>query len=219
MSTYMYRPDPGTVMAQQINRGHRKQVGVDQMLAADELSRTLITRAGYFEYMLGYFAKAPEHRCKGEEYYFSLQGDYVGFGSGAGSILGHHSLSNAPAHLHRFIANPTAFDSVAKSSPHHAFGDALRQALLTSSGVDFRRFKRLYGFDFAEVRDRASMVEALEFFRRCGAAFDETDERLALTDATRHRAYVKSYAQSSFYGPSIDSGQRKGVSLAVVGAE
>jgi len=219
LSTYMYRPDPGTVMAQQISRGHRKQVGVEQMLAADELSRTLIAGAGYSEYMLGYFAREPAYRCKGEEYYFSLQGDYVGFGSGAGSILGHHSLSNAPGNLHRFIANPTAFDSAVEFSPRQAFGDGLRQALLTSRGIDYRRFKRLYGFDFAEIRNRSSFEEGLDFFRRCGAAFEETDQHLALTDATRHTAYVMSYAQSSFYGPSIDSGPRKAVSLAVVAAD
>jgi oxygen-independent coproporphyrinogen-3 oxidase len=218
LSTYLYRPDPGTVMAQQISRGHRKQVGVEQMLAADELSRALIQEAGYAEYMLGYYAKQPEHRCKGEEYYFSLQGDYIGFGSGAGSILGHHSVSNAPGNLHKFIADPLEFDTLVKFSPRQPFGDGLRQALLTSRGIDFARFKRLFGFDFAEVRNRRSFEEGLDFFRGCGAAFEETGERLALTEETRHKAYVMSYAMSSFYGPSIDSGQRKEIPIAAVAA-
>ena len=218
LSTYMYRPDPGTVMAQQISRGYRKQVGVEQMLAADQLSRGLIEKAGYSEYMLGYFAKEPEHRCKGEEYYFSLQGDYIGFGSGAGSILGHHSFSNVPGNLHKFIANPLEFDTFVKFSPRQPFGDGLRQALLTSRGIDFHKFKRLFGFDVAEIRNRPSFEVGLDFFRRCGAAFEETEEHLALTDETRHKAYVMSYAMSLLYGPSIDSGQRKEFSIAAVTA-
>ena len=218
LSIYMYRPDPGTVMAQQISRGYRKLVDIEQMVASDELSKALIEKAGYFEYMLGYYAKGLEHRCKGEEYYFSLQGDYIGFGSGAGSFLGHHSLSNVPGNLHRFMAQPLEFDKCVKFSPRQPFGDGLRQALLTSKGLNFQNFKRLFGFDFAEIRNRPSFEEGLDFFRRCGAVFEETSEHLALTDETKHKAYVMSYALSLTYGPSIDPGQRKNVSLETVTA-
>jgi oxygen-independent coproporphyrinogen-3 oxidase len=214
----MYRPDPGTVMAKQISRGYRKQVGVEQMLASDEMSRALLAEAGYSEYMLGYFAKKPEHRCKGEEYYFGLEGDYIGFGSGAGSILGHHSVSNVPGNLQGFMADPLQFDRFAKFAPNQPFGDNLRQSLLTSRGIDFRKFRRLFGFDFAEIRNRRSFETGLDFFRHCGAAFEETDEHIALTDETRHHAYVMSYAMSTFYGPSIDSGERKTIPIEAAAA-
>ena len=189
------------------------------MLASDELSKALIEKAGYFEYVLGYFAKEPEHRFKGEEYYFSLQGDYIGFGSGAGSILGHHSLLNVSGNLHKFMAHPLEFDECEKFSPHDsAVWRYLRQALLTSTGIDFHNFKRLFGFDFAEIRNRPSFEEGLDFFRRCGAVFEETEEYLALTDETRHKAYIMSYAMSLVYGPSIDSGHRKKVPIETVSA-
>jgi putative oxygen-independent coproporphyrinogen III oxidase len=218
LSIYMYRPDPDTVMAQQIRRGYRKLVGIEQMLASDELSKALIEKAGYFEYMLGYYAKEPEHRFKGEEYYFSLQGDYIGFGSGAGSILGHHSLSNVPGNLHKFMAHPLEFDQCGKFSPRQPFDDGLRAALLTSTGINFHNFKRLFGFDFAEIRNQPSFEAGLDFFRRCGAVFEETKEYLTLTDESRHKAYINSYAMSLSYGPSIDSGRRKKVSIETVTA-
>jgi oxygen-independent coproporphyrinogen-3 oxidase len=218
LSIYMYRPDPDTVMAQQIKRGYRKMVGFEQMLESDALSKALIEEAGYFEYMLGYYVKEPEHRFKGEEYYFSLEGDYIGFGSGAGSILGHHALSNVSGNLHKFIEHPLEFDECGKFSPRLPFGDVLRQALLTSTGIHYGNFRRLFGFDFAEIRNQPSFEEGLDFFRRCGAVFEETAEHFRLTDETRHKAYVNSYAMSSFYGPSIDSGQRKEIPIETVTA-
>ena len=213
LSIYIYRPDPDTVMAQQIGRGYRKPVGIEQLLASEELSKALIEKAGYFEYMLGYYAKGPPHRFKGEEYYFSFQGDYMGFGSGAGSIVGHHSLLNAPGNLHEFMARPLEFDECQKFSPRQTFGEALRQALLTNTGINFQNFKRLFGFDFAEIRNQRSFESDLDFFRRCGAVFEETKDYLTVTDESRHQAYINSYAMALSYAPSIDSGARKAISI------
>ena len=211
LSVYIYRPDPDTVMAQQISRGYRKLVSLEQMVASEELAKAMLEEAGYSEYMLGYYAKEPEHRFKGEEYYFCFQGDYIGFGSGAGSSLGHHLLLNARGNLHGFLERPLAFDECHKFSPGASLGEALRQALLTNTGINFRNFRRLFGFDFSEIRNQPSFEADLDFFRRCGAVFEETTEHLLVTEETRHKAYIESYALSLSYAPAIDSAGRSSI--------
>lgn len=194
VTTYIYRPTPGTVMARQIGTGHRNAATLPDLLQAYHFARCLLEDAGYFEYAVGYFTRDAASRFRGEEYYFNLEGDYIGFGSGGESILGHHNLKNTPAALHWYITHPTQFESVEQFSPAalETTFRALRLTMLTATGVEYRRFERLFGFPFSLIRHHPQVEALMEYYRYCGTEFEESEDRLRVSDACRRRAYIVS---------------------------
>jgi oxygen-independent coproporphyrinogen-3 oxidase len=187
ITVYVYRATAQTVMAEQMRKGHRERVGFHKIYRSYCAAQAALKAAGYEEYSFGYFAKRAEHRFKGEAYYYEFQGDYVGFGSGAGSILGHHYFKNASDDLHRFIRNPLAFEHCVRLSAVRLdlLADALRLALLTDGGIRFENFERLFGFEFSELRRQELFAAYLDAFRQCGAEFVESAGHLAVTPSTR----------------------------------
>jgi coproporphyrinogen III oxidase-like Fe-S oxidoreductase len=186
VTTYLYRATPQTVMADQMNRGYRETVRFQKLYKAHGLAQRMLEAAGFHEYSLGYFTRQEESRFKGEAYYYGFQGEYVGFGSGAGSILGHHYFKNASDDLRRFMDDPLRFDYCVKVSAARVdlLADSLRVAMLTEGGINVRNFERLFGFQFAELREQPTFAAYLRAYRECGAVFIESPERLAITPAT-----------------------------------
>lgn len=206
VTVYVYRAEPDTVMARQIQDGHRKAPKLEDNLAAYELACTMLNEAGYFEYTVGYFAKKEECRFKGEDYYFGLHGDYIGFGCGGESVLGHHSLINPSGRLQEFLARPTEFARAEAFSITRldAILRALRLTILTEQGIEYKRFQRVFGFPFSSVRNHPYVSGLLRYLQYCGAEFVETAESLSVSKATRSRSYIVAL-QRKFYSPRSEN--------------
>jgi oxygen-independent coproporphyrinogen-3 oxidase len=192
VSIYSYRPDPRTTLAKQSAAGHRERVDRNKMLGFYGRAKELLEAAGYAEYMTSYFAKEPEHRFKGETYYFELQGDYIGFGSGAYSLLGHRYFRNS-SDLHSFIDNPFEIESCElfnTGGPYDTLAILIGSALLTSAGLNFARFERIAGFGFSEICDQPAIKRLIEYYADCGAVFEETNDALLVVPETRTQAYI-----------------------------
>jgi coproporphyrinogen III oxidase-like Fe-S oxidoreductase len=189
LSLYVYRPDPGTVMARQAARGGRDVVAPEGLERAYDAARAALQAAGYAEYTTYYFAKSPAFHFRAEQYYFEMQGDYVGFGPGAHSVRGHRLLRNVSS-LERFCDEPLEIETCRPFSPlePHTLGTFLNQALMTDGGIDFQRFRRFAGFSFACIRDHSYIGTLVRRYQQCGGRFEETERALRLTPATRSRA-------------------------------
>lgn len=192
VSVYVYRPNLDTVMAKQSASGHRELVTYKKMLDYYTRAKELLEEAGYHEYTTFYFAKDLKHRFKGEMYYFELRGDYVGFGSGGQSVLGHRSMKNA-TNIHNYMDDPFAIESCEVFSPTK-LGDQLflllTEAVITSAGINFENFERLIGFPFSYIRNHPLMEVVTQYYEDCGAVFEETEESLIVTAETRSKAYI-----------------------------
>jgi putative oxygen-independent coproporphyrinogen III oxidase len=192
ISVYVYRPDTRTVMTRQSAGGDREIITYDKMIRFYDRAKEMLERAGYEEYTTFYFAKSPKYRFKGEMYYFELIGDYVGFGSGAYSILGHRFLKNA-GNVHAFIANPFDFEHCEVFSPRRPdqhIAILLAEAVLTNAGINFKNFERIAGFPFSIIRYNPYIQGLMQYYMDCGAQFVETDEALFVTPKTRSKAHI-----------------------------
>ncbi|HKV39112.1 MAG TPA: coproporphyrinogen-III oxidase family protein [Blastocatellia bacterium] len=198
VTVYIYRPEPETVMARQIASGHRAGCSSKDIFEFYNLAASLLEAAGYHEYSVGYFVKDLKNRFLGEEYYYAMKGDYVGFGSGATSILGHHKLRNVAGNLHRFIEHPSEFDSCERFSPANLeiALPMLRTTLLTEIGIDFKNFRRLFGFDFSAVSDHPFLKTLISYYKFCGTSFVQTNEGLRTSEDTRRNSYITSLSRA-----------------------
>jgi oxygen-independent coproporphyrinogen-3 oxidase len=195
ITVYIYRPTTTTSMAKLI-RGNRRSLGdVEHVDRSYRLVKETLEAAGYEEYTMGYFARSRDYRCRGEEYYFNLQGDWIGFGSGAVSILGHHRLRNFHVNLERYIADPLTFESCRDLRDHkqECAMYALRQIMQTESGIRYDSFSRFFGHSFGEVRRDPSVEKLIEYYQSCGAVFQETGDSFFITPESRSKTYITAW--------------------------
>lgn len=196
VSVYVYRPDPRTIMAQQSVAGFRERVHMDKMMKTYLRAKEMYEEAGYHEYATFYFAKDPKYYFSGEMYYFELQGDYVGFGAGAYSILGHRFLKNH-AELHNFIKSPTDFEYCevfTPARPDKQLSFLMSTAVLTEMGINYKRFERIAGFPFAAIRHHPYFEVLMQYYNDCGSTFKETSESLKVLPDTRSVAHINHLA-------------------------
>ncbi len=198
VTAYVYRPTPATHMAKRTKQQGQAPDGTQHMTDCYALTKDILTAAGYEEYTLGYFARGRENRCAGEMYYFYLQGDWIGFGGGAVSILGHHRLKISHSNLKTYIADPFTFESCERLPERQVEAAiyALRQALVTDLGIDFENFRRFFGFPFSEVREHPAVRAFMGYYKYCGAVFDETATGLSITPATRAATYMNVWSKA-----------------------
>lgn len=198
ITAYIYRPTPATTMAKRRKRTPVTGQIAAHMSACYDLTRDMLEAAGYREYSLGYFSRDASDRCAGELYYFHLQGDWMGFGGGAVSVLGHHRLKISHSSLQRFIEDPLSFDGceILPNRQVEAAIYALRQALATDMGINFENFRRFFGFSFNSIRRHPAVRAYLGYYRYCGAVFHETDTQLSMTRESRAKAYMNVWAKA-----------------------
>jgi len=113
VSLYPYRPAAGTVLRRFAGRDSVGKIDFREQLESYELGRTFLAEAGLPEYALSHFGRA---KCRSDLAYFQLRMDWMGFGSGATSLLRQEFLTMQRGQLHRYIDSPTAFDSVFSAS-------------------------------------------------------------------------------------------------------
>jgi len=90
-------------------------------------------------------------RCQSDEAYYQLKMDWIGFGSGANSLVNQRFLTNRRGELHHYNAHPTTFDmDVPAKSPALTL-HFLSQALTTAEGLDPALFAQRTGMSLREV--------------------------------------------------------------------
>lgn len=196
ISLYMFREFASSLISvQQVQRGSRQQTERSHRQAIYFEIKELLERAGYEEYIVGYFSRSESYRFGGEAFYFGLSGDYVGFGSGAYSLLGHHMIKNSDemqrygtVDINKYITDPCSMDMMlaAKKLPLSSWGDSglLDKPLATKEGINFEKWKDQYGFDFQEIRRHPEIARWFEEKRRLGALFIEGTNGISLTPET-----------------------------------
>jgi coproporphyrinogen III oxidase-like Fe-S oxidoreductase len=151
ITAYSYYEARGTVMARQIARGHISAPRFEARASAQELVYEVLTSNGYSEYMPMYYSRSEQLRFKGESYYFNWEGDHIGFGSGAFSVLATHRTLNARGNLEKYISSPTTFDHFDKADLRIAVDESLTMMFLNGRRIAYDRFFGRFGFDFREL--------------------------------------------------------------------
>jgi oxygen-independent coproporphyrinogen-3 oxidase len=193
LSLYMFREfAEELVSVRQVTRGHREQRSREERAAGYYAAKQALEAAGYDEYVVGYFAKRPEFRFDGEDYYFALRGDSFGFGAGGNSLIGRCFLKTGnpsrygDAQIRSFIADPLAMHAFPLAVlPPSFYTIGTFKAFATRDGLRFDRFEDQFGMDFHALRDR--MPKLREWFserEREGAVFVETADHIALSRET-----------------------------------
>lgn len=197
ISIYHYRATAGTAMVRQVRNSGKQMPRANHVMTIYEAARGYLFSKGYIEYCIGYFCRGEGLQCKCDLYYYELEGDYFGYGSGAYSILGGHYLYNVSNNMQRFVEDPTAFDimtPVTSKSLARQFG-ALSPTISTPLGMTYERFERLYGLPFATVKEEPVVKSFIEYYESCGAEFVMDHERLYVTAETRTLALVNATSQ------------------------
>ena len=193
VSLYMFREfSPELVAVGQVRQGHRVQTPRQQRAETYMKAKAVLEAAGYEEYVVGYFALKPEFRFDGEQYYFSLAGDYFGFGAGASSTIGRFSLRSGDssryggAQVRAFIAQPTRMLAAPlESLPDALYLSAYFKVFATREGVRFTRWSDQFGFDFRIFRAERPAIQAWFTEQESGGAcFIETERSISLSSET-----------------------------------
>jgi coproporphyrinogen III oxidase-like Fe-S oxidoreductase len=194
VSLYMFREFSAELVAvRQTESGYRRQASRAERAASYLAAKGVLEAAGYEEYMVGYFARGPEFRFDAEDYYFSLRGDYFGFGAGAASTLGRCALRSAAggrygnSHVRAYIDDPTRMVAAPLTfMPDELFTTVYFKAFATPGGIRFDRWLDQFGFDFQDFRKARPAIR--HWFRdqeEAGARFIETGGGIALSPDTR----------------------------------
>jgi len=181
-SIYPYRASLGTVLRKQINRGTR-HLDLNEQYLAYQRAHEVLTAHGFPEYAMSYFG-AP--RCQSDEAYYQLRMDWIGFGSGANSLINHRYLANEHGKLHRFNENPTAFDRDMSASSPGLTLHFLSQALTTAEGMDARLFQERTGTPLRVACSHPDVSAYLKKMTRYGQVIvDRTGIRIRREDISR----------------------------------
>ncbi|MET9239202.1 hypothetical protein [Nonomuraea sp. NPDC003709] len=128
------------MLRKQVHRGARLDLNL--RLQAYGIARELLEGAGFPEYAMSYFGHP---RCQSDEAYYQLRTDWIGFGSGANSLIGRRYLSHEKGKLAHYNANPLAFDVNAPAHSPQLTLHFLSQALTTAKGLDARLYRERTG--------------------------------------------------------------------------
>jgi coproporphyrinogen III oxidase-like Fe-S oxidoreductase len=180
ITAYSYYVASKSTMARQIERGTISALRYDDRAAAQELAYETFSSNGYGEYMPMYYSKREQHKFRGEIYYFDWEGDHIGFGSGAFSVLATHRIVNARGNLDEYISSPTGCDFFHRPGVPEAAEESIMQMFMNGHRIAYDRFFDRFGFDFQEVLE-VPRIKALQ------VALDRVGAPLVITPT---EAYV-----------------------------
>jgi oxygen-independent coproporphyrinogen-3 oxidase len=169
VTAYSYYEASGTVMARQIRRGTLSTLRYEDRAAAQDLTYEMLATNGYGEYMPMYYSKHVQQRFKGESYYFDWEGDHIGFGSGAFSVIANHRIVNTRGNLDEYLASPTACDHFYQPGLPKAVDECIMLMLMNGHRIAYDRFVDRFGFDFDEVLEAPRMTALKVALDRLGA--------------------------------------------------
>ncbi len=208
VSVYPYRATPKTVMAMQLDRDLLRAWDVHHMIESYELAMAMLTEAGYHEYCHGYWVREEAHRDLDGDYKYDLAGDKLGFGSGTESVLGHHLLLTYRAGYADYLKDPLTFPFVERFSLERPerLTALVGGALMTKDGVDFARFHRLTGLEFADLRRTPHFAAWLDLLTECGGRFQEDADGFRMEQSVWHRTYITHLAYTMSHGLALARG-------------
>src|ERR1700712_4681773 len=149
-SIYAYRASEGTVLRRRLDRANAK-TDLRNQLEAYRLSAEILTEHGSPEYTFAYFGNPI---CLADLAYYQAKMDWIGFGSGAFSVIDGRKKGYSAGQLHSYIANPTEFDYDRPMAEGSEAAGLIAFALTTPQGVQAADF---------EERTGTSLWTALEF--------------------------------------------------------
>jgi coproporphyrinogen III oxidase-like Fe-S oxidoreductase len=192
VTVYSYRATPQTRMAMQIEQGHKQALSVEEMIDAYEFAQTTLAGGGYEEYLYNCFAPSEQHRFTAGMYGYGLEGETIGFGSGASSTIGCHYFLNEKENFGNYLAAPCNFDIV---EPYDYTAvrillDLIGNGLMTWDGLQFDRFRRISGCDFERVMELPGVRGWFRYLANCGAEFQWKDDRVMIDKALIPRVYI-----------------------------
>lgn len=181
-SIYAYRASEGTVLRRRLDRANAKTDLANQ-LKAYQLASDILTAGGSPEYTFAYFGTPI---CKADLAYYQMKLDWIGFGSGAFSVLDGRMKGFSAGKLHNYIANPTQFDYDLPLSDESQAAGLLGFALTTPEGVDAAIFQQRTGVSLWTALEYPGVKAYLAQFCQYGQLItDEQGIRFAREDIAK----------------------------------
>jgi putative oxygen-independent coproporphyrinogen III oxidase len=169
ISFYPYRPTQDSVMRNQLARGSGL-LDANYQKAAYALGRCLIEEAGFPEYAMSYFGSVSLNDLA----IFRVQQDWLGFGSGAHSLIGGTCHIHKRGRLGAYIDDPMAWDqSVPAYLPQIALM-LLGQGLSTFKGIERNDWLERTGQSLDETLCQPAVQGYVDWFRRRVGVIEDT---------------------------------------------
>ena len=153
LSLYGLIVEPGTPMADAVQRGILEPV--DDDCAADfyELAMSMLADAGWIHYEIANWASSPDRASRHNAIYWR-NGDYAGIGAGAHGHVGHRRTMNQPSpsrYIARLERGERAVTNTEEISERTAMGETMMLGLrLMADGVSAPSFARRHGVSLFE---------------------------------------------------------------------
>ncbi|MDQ1720347.1 MAG: hypothetical protein QOI26_81 [Pseudonocardiales bacterium] len=181
-SIYAYRASEGTVLRRRLDRANAR-TDLRKQLEAYRLASAILAENGFPEYTFAYFGNPI---CKADLAYYQMKLDWIGFGSGAFSVVGGRMKGFSAGKLHSYIANPTKFDYDLPLSEESQAGSLLGFALTTPEGVDAAVFQERTGTSLWTALEYPEVKEYLDQLCQYGRLItDEAGIRFAREDIAK----------------------------------
>ncbi|MBF8184157.1 radical SAM protein [Nonomuraea sp. K274] len=178
-SVYSYRATEGTVMRKQIERSGTEIV-LEHQLRSYRLAADMLEAAGHPEYAVSYFG-AP--RCLADEAYYRLSMDWIGFGTGANSLINQRYLLNGRGRMRDFTSDPGRFEVNLPAAAESLTVQWLPRALGTAEGIDAATFLRRTGVSLRAACEEPALNAFLRQVNQFGdLVVDRDGIRLANDD-------------------------------------
>ena len=170
-SIYAYRASEGTVLRRRLDRANAKTDLANQ-LKAYQLASDILTDAGFPEYTFAYFGNPI---CQADLAYYQMKLDWIGFGSGAFSVIDGRMKGFRAGKLHDYIAAPTEFDYDLPLSAGAQAGSLIGFALTTPEGVDAEVFRQRTGISLDEALELPEVRASLDQLCQYGELITDSD--------------------------------------------
>lgn len=178
---YPFRPQAGTVLRRQIDRGDAT-LYLARQIAAYEAGAAIITEAGYPDYAMSNFGRPALQMTMN----FQLRCETLGLGSGAVSFLDGLYRGHMAGRLHDYIADPASWSALASLSQPGVVAAALRSGLELHDGLRRRQWASMTGQSLADSLGQPELAPLMRFLRDRGGLIED-GQGVRLPVQTLHR--------------------------------
>lgn len=149
ISLYSLIVEEGTPFHKAYEEGTLQLPDEDTEIMIDTMARKYLSDHGYRRYEISNYSK-PGFECRHNLVYWN-RGEYLGFGIGAASLMGHTRFSNT-RHIKQYIAsNGMAGVKTQNLSEKDEMEEFMFLGLRKTDGVSEEDFKNYFGKDIEEV--------------------------------------------------------------------
>jgi oxygen-independent coproporphyrinogen-3 oxidase len=154
LSLYGLIVEPGTPMADAVQRGILKPVDDDTSADFYELAESILADAGWLHYEIANWASSPDRASRHNAIYWR-NGDYAGIGAGAHGHLANRRTMNQPSpgrYIARLERGEPAVTNTEEINERTAMGETMMLGLrLLQDGVSAPSFARRHGVSLFEL--------------------------------------------------------------------